>query len=119
LFRTTLTINFNKTYDDIEFPKYISWPITSTLLIEPSHKDIITSHIIKNKLFSNTSSTVYLPIKVNPPLGIEDNINFVSEKIASPLGQIVTTLGLIVGSIAGLGKWFLSQKKVKEKKDDI
>lgn len=121
LFRTTLTINCKKNCNTGEFPIYTSLPITSTILIKPSHKDIITGHIINNKLFSNTSSTIYLPIKVNPPLGIKDLIIFISENIASPLGTIMTTLGVIVGSIVGISKWFLSQKKLKDKqtKDDV
>jgi len=30
----------------------------------------------------------------------------------------MTTLGVIVGSIVGVSKWFFSQKKVDEKKDN-
>ena len=108
--------DFPKTEDYI-FPKYYSLPINVIISIVPSHKDVLTNAIIQNKIFSNITSTVYLPIKVHSPLNTADYINSVSEKIASPLGTIMTTLGLIVGSIVGVSKWFLSQKKVKEKRD--
>jgi hypothetical protein len=77
-------------------------PINVTISIEPSHRDVLTNVIIKNKLFSNITSTVYLPIKVNPPLDATDYINSLSEKIASLLGTIMTTLGVIVGGYCGL-----------------
>ena len=126
MFITNLKISVPKTKDfpkteDVIFPKYYSLPITATISIEPSHQDILTNVIIENKLFSNITTTIYLPIKVNSPLDATDYINSISEKIASPLGTIMTTLGVIVGSIVGVSKWFLSQKKVKDggKNDDI
>jgi hypothetical protein len=121
LFRTTLTINCKKNCDTGEFPKYISWPINATISIEPSHNDIISNRINKNNLSSTTSSIIYLPVKINPPLYPIDYLKSAAAEIASPLGTIMTTLGVIVGSIVGISKWFLSQKKVKEdeKKDDI
>jgi hypothetical protein len=119
IFITNLKISVPKTEDFI-FPKYYSLPINVTISIEPSHRDVLTNVIIKNKLFSNITSTVYLPIKVNPPLDATDYINSLSEKIASLLGTIMTTLGVIVGGIVGFSKWFISQKKIKgnEQKDD-
>ena len=59
------------------------------------------------------TSTVYLPVKVHPPLHIEDYINYVSERIFSPLGGIVTTLGVFVAAIVGGSKWLVSHKKKK------
>jgi hypothetical protein len=114
------TMYFPKT-EDSNFPKYDSLPINVTIFIEPSHKDKITNIFIKNKLFSNLTSTIYLPVKINPPLYPIDYLKSAAAEIASPLGTIMTTLGVVVGSIVGVSKWFLSQKKVKEdeKKDDI
>ena len=110
LFITNLKINVSK-QDGFDFPRFYSLPIIATFSIVPSHKDLLTNLIIKNELFPNMTSTIFLPIKVNPPLNAEDFLNSVTEKVVSPLGQIVTTLGLIVGSIVGIGKWFLSHKK--------
>ena len=110
LFITNLKINVSDK-EDFKFPKYYSFPITATISIEPSHKDILTNYIIKNKLFANMTSTVYLPIKVNPPLHVEDYINYISERIFSPLGGILTTLGVIVAGIVGVGNWFLRHIK--------
>ena len=114
------TIYFPKT-EDSNFPKYDSLPINVTIFIAPSHKDKITNIFIKNKLFSNLTSTIYLPVKINPPLYPIDYLKSAAAEIASPLGTIMTTLGVIVGSIVGISKWFLSQKKVKDKetKDDV
>lgn len=113
-------IYFPKT-EDSNFPKYDSLPINVTIFIAPSHKDKITNIFIKNKLFSNLTSTIYLPVKINPPLYPIDYLKSAAAEIASPLGTIMTTLGVIVGSIVGISKWFLSQKKVKDKetKDDV
>jgi len=97
--------------EGLTYPKYYSLPITATLLIEPSHIDILTDYIIDDKLFSNTSSTTYLPIKISAPLTPIDFLSSAAEKIASPLGVIITTLALIVGGIMGTFKWFQSHKK--------
>lgn len=113
------TIYFPNT-EDSNFPKYDSLPINVTIFFAPSHKDKITNIFIKNKLFSNLTSTIYLPVKINPPLYPIDYLKSAAAEIASPLGTIMTTLGVIVGSIVGISKWFLSQKKLdKETKDDI
>jgi len=97
--------------EGLTYPKYYSLPITATLLIEPSHIDILTDYIFNDKLFSNTSSTTYLPIKISAPLTPIDYLSSAAEKIASPLGVIITTLALIVGGIMGTFKWFQSHKK--------
>ena len=56
--------------------------------------------------------------RIPPEFNSIDYLNSISEKIASPLGTIMTTLGVIIGSIVGVSKWFFSQKKVDEKKDN-
>jgi hypothetical protein len=114
LFITNLKINALK-QEGLDYPRYYSLPIIATFSIVPSHKDLITNLIIKNELFSKMNSTIFLPIKVNPPLNAEDFLNSISQKIASPIGQILTTLGIIVGGIIGIGKWFISRKNEKSK----
>ena len=114
IFNTNINVvALNK--EGFTYPRYYSLPITATLMIEPSHKDILTDYIISNNLFSNTNSTVYLPIKVTEPLTLTDYFGSVADRFASPLGQIITTLGLIVAGIMGTIKWLQSHKKKSEK----
>jgi len=114
IFKTNINVAaLNK--EGLTYPSYNSLPIKATLMIEPSHKDILTDYIIRNNLFSNTNSTVYLPIKVIKPLDLTDYFASVANRIASPLGLIISTLGLIVAGIMGIFKWFQSHKKKSNK----
>ena len=113
-FITNLKVNVIK-QEGLDYPRYYSLPITATFSIVPSHKDLLTNLIIKNGLYSKINSTIFLPIKVNAPLTPIDYLSSAAERIASPLGVIVTTIGLIVGGIIGVGKWFLGRKDEKSK----
>ena len=112
IFITNLKVNVSDP-GNINSPRYYSLPITATVFIEPSHRDEITNHVIENKLFSNVSSTTYLMIKVNPPLNLDDHLKYLSESIFSPLGGILTTLGLLIGGIVGVGRWMVKNKANK------